>query len=342
MVSIVLVTYNRAARLKLSIQDILQQTFQNFELIICDDCSTDDTPDVCAEFAEKDSRVKYFRHAANKEMPGNCNFGITQAKHDYVAILHDGDRFRDDLIQQWYNAISANDSVAFVFNSIADTDGNDRITNVFCEFPEGIVPGDKLLKSVFFRRPHFDSPVYGEAMVRKELVLEYGLMKKEFGFYSDVDLWMELLQNHNAYHCADPLILCPKKSVQPQQFSNDLMKFNMFMLAMHRKHRIKAYKGNLLPLLREMTIFHAFALYHTTYSLLLVIKNFPFKYFLRSAGRIWRYPAIVLVWSLLLVTYPFVKSVLWTPALLVSARNAFGSTNSQKHGGMPSVNSQRS
>ena len=47
MVSIVLVTYNRAKRLKLSIQDILNQTFKDFELIICDDCSTDSTESVC-------------------------------------------------------------------------------------------------------------------------------------------------------------------------------------------------------------------------------------------------------------------------------------------------------
>ena len=108
------------------------------------------TQEVCAEFVHKDPRVRYFRHEANKEMPGNCNFGISQARHEFVAILHDGDRFREDLIQQWYNAITTNESVGFVFNSIADTDNNDRIVNVFCEFPEGVVSREVLLKSVFF------------------------------------------------------------------------------------------------------------------------------------------------------------------------------------------------
>ncbi len=141
MVSIVLVTYNRVARLKLSIEDILKQTFKDFELIICDDCSPDNTEEICTAFANQDSRIRYFRHATNKEMPGNCNFGISQAKHDLVAILHDGDRFHEDLIQQWYNAMTRNESVGFVFNSIADVDADDKITRVFCEFPEGVVPG---------------------------------------------------------------------------------------------------------------------------------------------------------------------------------------------------------
>ena len=127
MVSIVLVTYNRAERLKLSIKDVLKQTFKEFELIICDDCSTDHTEEVCNELAATDSRIRYIRHSSNKEMPGNCNFGVAEAKYDLVAILHDGDRFREDLIQQWYNAITANESVGFVFNSIADTDGNEFI-----------------------------------------------------------------------------------------------------------------------------------------------------------------------------------------------------------------------
>lgn len=81
MVSIVLVTYNRAERLKLSIQDILDQTFKDFELIICDDCSTDATEDICSEFVEKDGRIKYYRHKSNMRMPANCNFGIKKAQY---------------------------------------------------------------------------------------------------------------------------------------------------------------------------------------------------------------------------------------------------------------------
>lgn len=101
MISIILVTYNRAERLILSIQDILNQTFKNFELIICDDCSTDATEEICLEFVKKDARIKYYRHSSNMQMPANCNFGIKKAEFEYIAILHDGDRFSPDLIQKW-------------------------------------------------------------------------------------------------------------------------------------------------------------------------------------------------------------------------------------------------
>ena len=59
MISAVLVTYNRAERLRLAIQDILNQSFADFELIICDDCSPDHTKEVCEEFSAKDNRIHY-------------------------------------------------------------------------------------------------------------------------------------------------------------------------------------------------------------------------------------------------------------------------------------------
>jgi len=307
MVSIVLVTYNRAQRLQLSIQDILDQSFTEFELIICDDCSTDETRDICLDFASRDKRIRYFRQAANRRMPANCNFGIRQAKYDYVAILHDGDRFRPDLIEQWYTAISTNDNVGFVFNSIAETDGDENVVNCFREFPEGIVDKDLLLKSIFFRRPHFDSPVWGETMFRKDLVVKYGYMKKEYGFYADVDLWMELLHDHDAYYCADTLMSGPVKALQPQLFENDIIKFNVYILSMHLKHRTKAFKAHAGQLTRELAIFYVHAMFHISYCLLLVVKNFTFHYFMQSRKYLQRHAFLLFPWGIFLFLYPILR-----------------------------------
>ena len=176
-------------------------------------------------------------------------------------------------------------------------------------------------------------------MVRKSLILEYGLMKKEFGFYADVDLWMELLHTHDAYYCAEPLILCPAKSVQPQQFSNDLIKFNMFMLAMHLKHRKKAFAGNLATLTKELAIFHAFALYHTSYSLLLVTKNFSFNYFVQASKHLIRYPYMIVTWALMLVCYPILRMILWMPTWIENLKQTLRSEKPVASQAMRSVNS---
>jgi glycosyltransferase involved in cell wall biosynthesis len=304
MVSIVLVTYNRADRLKLSIQDVLNQTFKDFELIICDDCSTDETASICHEFASRDNRIRYFRHSSNMQMPANCNFGIRQASFEYIAILHDGDRFRPDLIEKWYEALSTNDSVGFVFNSIGVTDEHENVVQSFREFKEGIVEKDHLLKNVYFRRWRFDSPVYGEAMVRKKLVQEHGYLLTEYGFYADVNLWMDLLHTHDAYYCAEMLITGPMKSIQPQLFESNPIRIFLYMFPMQLKNRHKAFRKQPLKLIAELMIFWTQSFLNLTYCLILIAKNFSFSYFIGVAKLLKKSALFLIPWLIILFLYP--------------------------------------
>ena len=310
MVSIILVTYNRAARLKLSIQDILNQTFKDFELIICDDCSTDSTEAICQEFVAQDKRIKYYRHSSNLQMPANCNFGIQKSIYPYIAILHDGDRFRSDLIEQWYNAISQNDSVGFVFNSIGTTDENDNLLHFDDSFKEGVIPGDFLLKKIFFRNWYFGSPVWGEAMVRKDLVEQRGFLKKRYGFYADVDLWMELLHTKDAYYCADTLITGPNKTLQPRLFDDHLIKEFLYLFRMHLAHRKKAFRNQPLKLFKEVAVCWAQGLVSLNFRLLLLVKNFSFMSFVKTSRLLKKSFVFLASWVVILILYPLLYPIL--------------------------------
>jgi len=311
MVSIVLVTFNRAERLRLSIKDILEQTFKDFELIICDDCSTDETEDVCWEFSALDERIKYHRHSSNMQMPANLNFGIRQSIYDFVAILHDGDRFRSDLIEKWYNAISTHESVGFVFNSIGETDEDERTEVVHREFEEGIIAREHLLKKVFFRRWLFDSPVWGEAMVRKRLVEDYGLLKGEYGFYADVDLWMALLHSHDGYYCSDLLITGPLKEIQPRLFDDNQIRVFLKLFNMHLKQRRQTFKNQPIELFSELSIFGMQAFFNLSYCLLLVVKHFSFKTYIGTAGLL-KQNIFLIPWVIILLGYPIFYTSLKT------------------------------
>lgn len=330
MVSIVLVTYNRADRLKLSIQDILNQTFRNFELIICDDCSTDATEAICREFVKHDERIKYYRHSSNLRMPANCNFGIQKAIFPYIAILHDGDRFKPDLIEQWYNAISKHDSVGFVFNSIGVTDADENLVFAYRDFEEGLIKKDHLLKSVYFRRWQFNSPVYGEAMVRKKLIEENGYLKKRYGFYADVDFWMQLLHSHDAYYCADTLITGPAKTIQPRLFDDNLVKTFLYMFHMQLAHRKKAFMDRPLKLMLELTICWIQAFFNLNFRLLLLVKNFSFQSFINASKLLKRSVVFLIPWVVILILYPLlypflklftvVKSLISRPVLAAAPK----------------------
>jgi len=237
-------------------------------------------------------------------MPANCNFGIKKAVYEYIAILHDGDRFSPDLIQKWHNALIENPSVGFVFNSIGETDENENIVRRHVDFKEGLIKKEHLLKQVYFRRWRFDSPVYGEAMVRKKLIEEHGFLKSEYSFYADVDLWMDLLHFNDAYYCVDTLITGPIKAIQPRLFDDNTIKTFLYMFKIHQKHRKKAFKNKPLRYLAELILFYIYAFFSMNYSLLLVVKNFTFTEFLGIGKLLKENLLFFFHWSVILLLYP--------------------------------------
>lgn len=274
MITIILVTYNRAKYIDFAIKDILNQTFQKFELIICDDASPDETEAVCRKWQQQDSRIKYIKQGVNKGMPENLNIGLRMAQYPYTAILHDGDRFPANTLERWYKALEKNPTAAFTFNPLLVYENN-VINKSECIYPEGIVK-KKDLTDWFCSDFRFSSPVWGEAMIRTHLLKEYGYLKNEFGFYADIDLWLGLLQKHDAYYCAEHLIHCPSKKAQPHQFDDRLIKVFFILVRIHEKHRGNLFEqytfkryGMLLKLKIQIIIGYI-------YSMLLMIKHYEF------------------------------------------------------------------
>lgn len=96
-VSVVLTTYNRARVLDQTVQSILSQSYEDFELVVRDDASQDETEGICRDFERQDHRVRYRRGLKNVGMPGNLNAGIEACSAEYVANLHDGDLYEPTL-----------------------------------------------------------------------------------------------------------------------------------------------------------------------------------------------------------------------------------------------------
>ena len=96
IVSVVLPTYNRAHLLPRAIKSVLNQTFQDFELIIVDDGSTDNTKEVVENFQKKDNRIKYIRNEENLGIQKTLNKGIGMSEGKYIARIDDDDEWIDN------------------------------------------------------------------------------------------------------------------------------------------------------------------------------------------------------------------------------------------------------
>src|SRR5687768_16352258 len=100
LVSIVLPTYNGCRYLCESIDSCRKQTYPHWELILVDDCSTDDTPRIMAEAVRSDARIRSVRHETNKKLPSGLNTGFRLAKGDYLTWTSDDNCYRPEALAE--------------------------------------------------------------------------------------------------------------------------------------------------------------------------------------------------------------------------------------------------
>jgi glycosyltransferase involved in cell wall biosynthesis len=107
-------TYNRAASLPRALGSVLGQTHADLELLIADNASTDATPQVCADFAARDARVRVIRQPRNVGLTGNFNTLLEEARGELVMVLADDDWLEPNYLAQCVAAFDADPELAIV------------------------------------------------------------------------------------------------------------------------------------------------------------------------------------------------------------------------------------
>ena len=115
MISIIIPAYNYARFLPSAINSVLQQNINDVEIIICDDCSTDETRSISEIYANADSRIKYIRNDKNLGATGNINQGIKRASGDYVVLLGADDMLVPGSLQKLKGILDQHPECGFVF-----------------------------------------------------------------------------------------------------------------------------------------------------------------------------------------------------------------------------------
>lgn len=124
--SIVIPTFNRENELRTSIASVLNQNFKNWELLIIDDGSTDETEDLIDAYKVQNSRIYYFKRPDSRQKgPGACrNIGIEQATGEYVAFLDSDDEWSENKLESDYAVIQAGIEVRAIYSDCFINDGN--------------------------------------------------------------------------------------------------------------------------------------------------------------------------------------------------------------------------
>lgn len=117
LVSIIMPAYNAENLISDSINSVLSQTYKNFELIVIDDYSQDQTSQVVENFILKDKRVKLIKNIKNKGVAETRNTGLDQAKGDYVAFLDSDDKWVEDKLEKQLAVLKERNDVDVVYGS---------------------------------------------------------------------------------------------------------------------------------------------------------------------------------------------------------------------------------
>ena len=113
--SIIIPTYNRQDQIKECITSVLNQNFDNFEIIIIDDNSTDKTLDICKNIKKKDNRIKILNNKKNLGVGETRNKGLLKAKGKYVLFIDSDDKMKKKSLLSIWRETSKNEGINFIF-----------------------------------------------------------------------------------------------------------------------------------------------------------------------------------------------------------------------------------
>jgi glycosyltransferase involved in cell wall biosynthesis len=190
-VSVILPTYNGAKYLALAIESVLNQTFSDFELIIIDDGSTDNTEDLVNQYLLRDQRIRY-HYQANRGRASALNKGIDLAQGEYIALIDADDLFVETKLEKQAEVLRNRKDLILIYSkTITFSDGFDPS---FATLPETTI-GDPppTGENAWFSLITFKCWYYiTTALFRKDILQQVGCFNAKYLFAQDMDLQLRL------------------------------------------------------------------------------------------------------------------------------------------------------
>lgn len=135
MVSIITPAFNSEKFIAETIQSVLAQTYQNWELLIVDDCSTDKTAEIISRF--QDSRIKYFHNYTNKGSAFSRNLALQKAKGKWIAFLDSDDLWHPEKLEKQIEFMKKN-NYRFSYTNYCEIDETSKERGILISGPEVI------------------------------------------------------------------------------------------------------------------------------------------------------------------------------------------------------------
>ncbi len=204
LVSVCIPSFNHAKYIGECIQSILDQTFSNFEIVITDDCSSDNSIEVIRSFS--DPRIRLFQLPRNQGPSVAANNNIRQARGQFLCLVASDDLFRPEKLERQLAFLSANPDIAaaFTYMRYVDESGKEIADHVGYKWIEvDNQPRETWLRRFFTTGNCLSAPT---VMIRKTVLDTIGSFDPRFLQTQDFDLWIRVCLQFDVYVMPERLV----------------------------------------------------------------------------------------------------------------------------------------
>lgn len=188
-VSVIIPAYNRAQFLPRAIDSVLAQTYKDFEVLVVDDGSTDDTKKVLEQY---NGKIKYF-YKDNGGSSSARNHGIENSSGEYIAFLDSDDIWMPEKLSIQVDVLDKNKNVGLVYSRmpIIDNEGK-RI---------GYKPQDEIGRNFYELLHHWGDLPTSTVLTRKQCFDRAGLFDIDLLTVQDIDMWLRIAKDYDIHEC---------------------------------------------------------------------------------------------------------------------------------------------
>ncbi|MCA9407841.1 MAG: glycosyltransferase [Candidatus Omnitrophica bacterium] len=204
-VSIIIATYNYRKYLQESLESILKQTFTDYEVLVVDDGSTDNTDQLIAQFQKKfQGRLRY-HYQENQGVYAARNVGLNLARGEFIGFLDADDIWHKTLLENFVRYLDKNENKAFVYSNVEffDSKTNKKVAHRFGE-GSNKKPYTGRCVDQLFQNGNFIP--FSANLARQDVLQKVGKFDRELRVGGDYDYWMKLTSRFDIGYI--PKILC--------------------------------------------------------------------------------------------------------------------------------------
>lgn len=192
-ISVLMSVYNDEKRVSKSIESILNQTFQDFEFLILDDCSTDNTYEICNYYAKKNQKIKLMKNNQNLGLTKSLNLLISESNYELIARQDSDDESFKQRLEIQLKIMEKHNLDACT--TLATIDELKRTR----PFLSHLFPKKLIIK---YKNPF----IHGSLLIKKRVLENVGMYDERFKFAQDYKLMFDLIRlNHKLKIINQPL-----------------------------------------------------------------------------------------------------------------------------------------